>query len=901
MATATLEKDPQTAQTTEENSNAEDTKLTFDITGMSCAACSSHVGKAANGVKGVKEADVNLLKNSMEVAYDPGVDRDAVNKEICAAIEKAGYGASVRETAHTQGPAQNTSETFSGVESSSKTQAKQVSAMKKRLIVSVVFCVPLFYLAMGGMFGWPEPLSNMVPTQIFAVTFVEFLLLLPIVIANYSYFTRGFSTLFHLNPNMDALIALGATASIVYGIYNMFRMGAALGAGDVASAQAFSRNMYFDSAGMILTLITLGKYFEARSKGKTTSAIEGLVNLAPKTAIVRRNGKDQTIPASQIVLGDQLVVKAGASIPTDGVVVEGNGSVDESAITGESVPVDKQAGSEVTGATVNKTGWFLMKATRVGDDTALAQIIHLVDEATSSKAPVERLADKIAGVFVPAVIAVAIAVFFIWMIIGIGFEASLNYAITVLVISCPCALGLATPTAVMVGTGRGATHGILIKSAETLEQAGTTKVIAFDKTGTITRGKPQVVSVAVADGDPAEQGVRTRNLLQVARAIESKSEHPLARAIVNFVDSYKISKAHEATDFKQVPGQGIQATISGTTYFAGNARMMEANHIDTASVDAAANEAASKGATPLFFANNGKVLGMIALADVAKPTSARAMKELAAMGIHTVMLTGDNKATANAIGKQVGVQQVISDVLPQDKESYVRDLQKQGTVAMVGDGINDAPALSRADVGIAVGAGTDVAIASADAVLMRNDLMDVATAIQLSRATMKNIKENLFWALFYNVICIPIAAGAFAWAGLTLNPMIGAAAMGFSSVFVVSNALRLRAWKPRFTTPEPTEAQLEAANPTNDITLELDIANDEEKEDMMEKKLNVEGMMCQHCVDHVTKALEGVDGVTKADVSLDEKSAVVHMDNDVDNDKLIQAVKDAGYDASVAA
>jgi Cu2+-exporting ATPase len=759
-------------------------KRTFDVTGMTCAACSARVQKATSGVAGVQEANVNLLKNSMDVVFDGS---DETIAAICDAVSKAGYGAVVRGADGASAPVAK-----EGLADQREAEADKV---RRRLISSLILCVPLFYLAMGHMFHWPLPLDPMVPTQTMAYALAQFLLVVPIVFINSVFYTRGFKSLVNRAPNMDSLIALGSAASLVYGIYGLFSIGVSLGAGDPAAASSAATSLYFDSAGMILTLITLGKYFEARAKGKTTGAIEALMDLAPKTAIALRDGEEVEVAVADVRVGDRLVVKAGASIPVDGTVVEGVGTVDESALTGESIPVEKQVGSPVTGATINRSGWFVMEATRVGDETALAQIIHLVDDATSSKAPIERMADKVAGVFVPVVIGIAVVTLAVWLLVGGGFENALKHAITVLVISCPCALGLATPTAVMVGTGRGASHGILIKSAETLETAHAVQTVVFDKTGTITTGEPVVTDVVPANGLEADQ------LLELAVTIEQRSEHPLARAICAHVpDADALAAEHDLFEFKQVPGEGVLCDIDGDECLAGNERMMHNHGIELGDAAEQAARLAEKGATPLFFAAGGMFAGIIALSDVPKPSSARALAELKAMGISTVMLTGDNRRTAEAVRDQVGADDVIADVLPADKEQKVRELSEHGTVAMVGDGINDAPALARADVGIAVGAGTDVAIESADAVLIRNDLEDVPAMIQLSRATMRNIKQNLFWALFYNAVCIPVAAGVFSHLGVNLNPMIAAAAMSCSSVFVVSNALRLRSWKPDFVT-----------------------------------------------------------------------------------------------------
>ncbi len=775
---------------------------------MMCAACSARVQKAAGGVEGVAQANVNLLKNSMEVDFAEGADVAAVAQAVCAAVDKAGYGATPRAGASSSGSDLPAVDFAAAAKSTSAKREAEAKHMRMRLAVSLAFGIPLFYLCMGHMFGWPVPINREDPTQMFAFAFVQLLLIVPIVFVNFSYFARGFKSLFHGAPNMDSLVALGATASIVYSLYGMFAMGAALGAGDFERAHHSVMNLYFDSAGTILALITLGKYFEARAKGKTTGAVEALVDLAPKTAIVQRDGAEVEVASSQVRPGDRCVVRAGAAVPCDGVVVEGSGSVDESAITGESVPVDKQVGDALTGATVNRSGWMVMEATHVGDQTALAQIVRLVDEATSTKAPVERMADKIAGVFVPVVIAIALVTFAVWMALGGGIQTALNHAITVLVISCPCALGLATPTAVMVGMGCGARNGILIKSAEALEAAHDTSVVVLDKTGTITEGTPRVTDVL-----PVED-VSEEELLLAALAIEEKSEHPLACAIVDharialFADGADGAFDEDdvpdisSADFEQIAGRGLAGVADGLVFLAGNVALMEDRGVSVGDAAAWATRLSEEGKTPLFFACESSLLGVVALADVPKPSSKRAIAELEAMGVRSIMLTGDNQRTATAIGEAVGASQVIADVLPQDKEAQVRALAQDATVAMVGDGVNDAPALARADVGIAVGSGTDVAVESADIVLVRNDLMDVPATIQLSRATMRNIRQNLFWALFYNAICIPVAAGVLSPLGITLNPMIAAAAMSFSSVFVVTNALRLRAWRFRPATAE---------------------------------------------------------------------------------------------------
>ena len=947
-------------------------KQTFDVSGMTCAACSARVEKTTSGVAGVEHAVVNLLKNSMEVEYD---GNPATLAAISAAVEKAGYGAAPRVEATAAAGAPSGAAPSAARENAA---AKEAAHVRMRLIVSFVFTIPLFCLSMGHMFGWPIPGIFLGHENMLTFAFTQFLLLLPVVFVNFKFFRVGFKTLFHGSPNMDSLIALGSTASTVYGIVAIYRIGWGMGHGDVGFAHMAAMDLYFESAAMILTLITLGKYFEARAKGKTTDAIAQLMDLSPKTAI-RRNvdGAEEEVPVEQVRPGDILIVRAGAGVPVDGVVIEGAGTVDESVITGESVPVEKGVGAAVTGATVNRTGWFAMRAERVGADTVLAGIVRMVDEATSSKAPIEKLADKISGVFVPVVIAIALITFIIWMFAGAGVATALSHAISVLVISCPCALGLATPTAIMVGTGRGAANGILVKSAEALQTAHGVKTVVLDKTGTITKGAPEVCEVLVVKGPSAlasgaadrvcgapsaadgfggahkassaraEQSsglfVRVRTaerlgateaiqasqadaqaaaFLSLAYSLEKRSEHPLAQAIVAYAEARGVAD-QEVEAFEQVPGGGLRGVVAGRTCLAGNARLMEDGGVDVAAVREQAQCLADEGKTVLYFALDGELAGLIALADEPKPRSAAALAELSRMGIRTVMLTGDNERTAHAIQKRVGTDDVIAGVLPQGKEEVIRDLQKQGTVAMVGDGVNDAPALARADVGIAIGAGTDIAIDSADIVLMKSDLADVLAAISLSRATMRNIKQNLFWALIYNVICIPVAAGALSFAGVTLNPMIAAAAMSCSSVCVVSNALRLRGWKPASLVGEATSAlepdaasgvalASEAGVPTMDGPSAEDgdgspvsAGHSEEvqtvkpKEIIMEKKLSVEGMMCQHCVAHVKKALEGIEGVEEAVVDLDSNSATAKLSADVADQVLVDAIVDAGYEAKV--
>lgn len=838
-------------------------KEKFDVTGMTCSACSARVEKTVAGMEGTCDVSVNLLKNSMVVSYDENAVSEA---DIIGAVVKAGYGASVAGSAKS---GTGDASTSSGAADAALEEVKQ---MKRRLIISIIFTLPIFYISMGHMMGWPLPDFLLGDENAVVFVFTQFILMLPVVFVNFKFYRIGFKTLIQRAPNMDSLIAIGSGASIAYGIYAIYKIAFAIGQGDMGTVHHFAMDVYFESAAMILTLITLGKYFEARAKGKTSEAITKLMDLAPKTATVIRDGKEEVVEASDVVKGDIVVVKAGESIPVDGVVTEGHGSVDESAITGESIPVDKEAGDRVIGATVNMSGYFLMEAEKIGDETALAQIVRLVDEATSSKAPIANTADKVSGIFVPAVIAIAIVTFIIWMIMGMGFEFSLSMGISVLVISCPCALGLATPTAIMVGTGKGATNGILVKSAEALETAHSIDAVVLDKTGTVTEGRPEVTDVV------AVEGVDESKVLKIAYSMEKLSEHPLADAIVRYAENRGTFQG-EVTEFEQIPGRGLKCRVDGEICLGGNRALME----EELSVEQDADfiekgkAYADQGKTPMYFAAGGRIIGMIAVADVIKRTSAEAVRELKAMGIDVYMLTGDNEKTAKAIASQVGIDKVIAQVLPEDKESHVRRLEEEGKkVAMVGDGINDAPALARADVGIAIGAGTDVAMESADIVLMKNDLLDVSTAVQLSRKVIRNIKENLFWAFIYNIIGIPVAAGVFYLAfGLKLSPMIGAAAMSMSSVCVVSNALRLRFFKPK----RLFEGHI-----------------DMKGENKMKKTMMIEGMMCQNCVKHVFNALSKVEGVDSVEVDLDGKKAEVTLKDEVSDDVLKEAVTEAGYE-----
>ena len=818
----------------------------FNVTGMTCSACSAHVEKSVKKLNGVKSVNVNLLQNNMHVDFD----ETAVSvDDIINAVVSGGYGASV-----------------AGKEQEKKDNKidNEISNMKFRLIVSLVCLVPLMYISMGHMWGWP--FLNVFHGAENGITFAltQMLLMLPIMYVNRKYYITGFKTLFHGAPNMDSLIAIGSGAAFTYGIIAIYCIGYGLGHGDKEFAHSYMMNLYFESAAMILALITLGKFLESRAKGKTSQAIEKLIDLSPKTAVVIRDGKEVTVGVDDVQIGEIVAVKAGQSVPLDGVIVEGNGAIDESAITGESIAVEKNVGDKVIGATINKSGYFKFKVEKVGEDTALSQIIHLVEEASASKAPIAKLADKVSGIFVPVVISIAVITIIVWLLLGKGVSFALSMGISVLVISCPCALGLATPTAIMVGTGKGAQYGILTKSAESLETAHQVDTVVLDKTGTITEGKPSVTDIAPV-------GISDKELLQIAASIEYLSEHPLAKAIVEKADGLEFS---DVADFEQIVGQGVKGNVDGKKVLAGNYKMMRENNIEVSEDEIFAND----GKTSLYFAVDNKFVGIIAVADTIKETSRQAIEDMRNMGLDVIMLTGDNAVTANAIKNKLPLSSAVAEVLPSDKEEVVRKLQQSGhKVAMVGDGINDAPALTRADVGIAIGAGTDIAIESADIVLMKSNLQDVVTSIELSHSVIKNIKENLFWAFFYNALGIPIAAGVlYGIAGLKLNPMIAALAMSFSSVFVVSNALRLRFFKPKCNNIKTVK------NEKENIT--------------MTKTIKINGMMCSHCTGRVGEVLNAINGVS-AEVSLDNGGqAVVTLAKDVSDDVLKKAVVDAGYE-----
>ena len=880
-------------------------KERFDVTGMTCSACSSHVEKSVGKLTGVENVSVNLLTNSMQVEFD---ENKLDTAGIIKAVEDAGYGAAVKD-GHAKSGTKTSGQSDSQENSGLSAVEQNVKNMKKRLIVSLIFWIPLMYVSMGHMiYQWlnipmPPFTMNFLHGNENAITyaFTQFLLLLPILIANQKYFKNGFKTLWHRSPNMDSLIAIGAGAAILYGIFAIYRIGYAMGHGDMAVVHQYAHDLYFESAGTILTLITIGKYLETKSKGKTSEAITKLLNLAPKTVTVVRDGVEQVVDAADVGKGEIFLVKPGESVAVDGIVLEGKSSFDESAITGESIPVPKQEGDTIVSASINKSGLIRAKATKVGEDTTIAQIIRLVEEASSSKAPIAKMADKIAGVFVPAVITIALITGVIWLISGATFEFAMSTAIAVLVISCPCALGLATPVAIMVGTGKGAENGILIKSGDALETAHQIDTVVLDKTGTITQGKPVVTDIICAAGKNAGK----TQLLQIAGSLEKGSEHPLAEAIVNYCETNSIA-LEKVTDFNALFGKGIEGTVSGTHYFAGNEKMMEEKGISLSTEQKNQIQALAKqGRTPLLFADKKQFLGIVAVADVVKPTSKEAVQKFRDYGIHVIMLTGDNEVTAQAIKEQVGIDEVIAGVLPTQKEEKISALKQAGhKVAMIGDGVNDAPALASADVGIAIGAGTDVAIESADIVLMKNDLLDAVGAVKLSKAVIRNIKENLFWAFFYNSIGIPLAAGVlYPLFQIKLNPMFGAAAMSLSSVCVVSNALRLRWVKlhdAKKTQSEPYQDAAASAiadiNQHNALDNNIKSTNNDKGESAMTTTISIEGMMCAHCQAHVEKALKEVAGVTEVTVSLENKNAVVTGDASVE--ALKQAVVDAGYEVT---
>ena len=843
----------------------------YNVTGMSCAACSSRVEKAVSKVPGVTSCSVSLLTNSM------GVEGTAASHDIITAVQQAGYGASLKGAAKEQASISEAEEAL---------EDHETPILRRRLIASTGFLLVLMYFSMGHMmWGWPLPAwfnDNHI-----AMGLVQLLLAGIIMIINQKFFISGFKSLWHRSPNMDTLVALGSMASFVWSVYALFAMTRAQVDGDSAAVMNYMMEFYFESAAMILTLITVGKMLEARSKGKTTDALKSLMKLAPKTAVILRNGQETTVPIEQVKKGDIFVVRPGENIPVDGVLVEGVSAVNESALTGESIPVDKAAGDLVSAATVNQSGFIKCEATRVGEDTTLSQIIKMVSDAAATKAPIAKIADRVSGVFVPTVITIAVITTIIWLLTGHEFGYSLARGISVLVISCPCALGLATPVAIMVGNGMGAKNGILFKTAVSLEEAGKVQIVALDKTGTITSGQPEVTDLLPADG------ISETELLTTAFALEKKSEHPLAKAILEHAENLHLT-APEVSDFHALPGNGLSAVLNNETLIGGSMKFISSKVNVPASLSRKAEKLAGQGKTPLLFARNSKLVGIIAVADVIKEDSPQAIKELQNMGIRVVMLTGDNERTAKAIGVQAGVDDVIAGVLPDVKESVIRSLKEQGKVAMVGDGINDAPALTRADIGIAIGAGTDIAIDAANVVLMKSRLSDAPAAIRLSRATLKNIHENLFWAFFYNVIGIPLAAGVwipiFGW---TLNPMFGAAAMSLSSFCVVTNALRLNLFKIHDAGKDKKIKQATSIEVKNDYNIK-----EKEQKTMVKVTVNVEGMMCGHCEAHVNEAIKKAFGAEDVVSSHESNTTVFTAPERVDEDKIRATIKEAGYEVT---
>lgn len=857
----------------------------YHITGMSCAACVARVEKAVSAVPGVQSAAVNLLTNSMLVSYDDRANRSIIE----GAVEKAGYGASLARQEHT-------SAKYDAASERDALEDRDSPVIKRRLIASAIFLIPLLYVSMAGLGGWSLPTVFENPM---IVALYELLLVSVVMLINQKFFVSGFKNVFSGGVNMDTLVALGASAGFIYSTAVLFEMLFAAGIGDLVRVRMLGTDLYFETSGMILTLITVGKFLEARSKGKTTNAIRSLLDLSPKTAHVLRNGEEFTVDVDEVEVGDTIIVRPGESVPVDGRVLSGESAVNEAALTGESIPVDKGEGDAVSAATINQHGALTVEATRVGADTTLYKIVKMVEDAAGSKAEISRIADQVAGIFVPVVIGIAAVTAGVWLLVGESVSFALARGISVLVISCPCALGLATPVAIMVGSGRGARHGILFKTASALENAGKVDFVVLDKTGTITEGKPQVTDVVPLDGHSEEE------LLAFAGALEAKSEHPLAVAIRERALLHGTVVAAE--DFHALPGHGVsgRVTIAGETYtaIAGNLRLMQEKGVDVSHVLAQAEALSSAGKTPMCFAvergGSYVIVGIIAVADRVKEDSARAIEALREMGLQPVMLTGDNRKTAEAIGRELGLYAIVSDVLPGDKEEIIRKLQVYGKVAMIGDGINDAPALTRADVGIAIGAGADVAIDAADVVLMKSTLLDVAAAIRLSRQTIKNIKENLFWAFFYNVVGIPLAAGVYIpLFGWTMNPMVGAAAMGLSSVFVVTNALRLNFFDPAKRSRGEKKPVALPAFLTAPMQIDVAAFSEKGAENKMKKTISIEGMMCQNCVKHVTKALNGIAGIKAVEVSLENNNAVVTMDDSVQENVLREAIVEAGYEVT---
>lgn len=863
-------------------------KENYNVTGMSCSACSARVERAVGSLLGADNVSVNLLTNSMQVKYD---ESEHSSSEIIRAVVDAGYGASLKsQPSKRANDRSDRSASRSGALDQTSTIENEIESMRRRLFWSIAFLIPTVYIAMHSMLGLPTPrgFAELFDGLENAVTFAfaQFLLVLPIMYFNRKYYVNGFRNLFKGAPNMDSLVGLGSMAAAAFGAFALFRIGYGLGHNELSIVEEYSRNLYFESAGMIVTLITVGKYLEARAKGKTSQAVEKLLKLSPKRASVIRDGVEIEVDASELIVGDEIAVRPGELIAVDGVIIEGSSSVDESAITGESMPIAKTLGDRVTSGTLNVDGLLKFRAEAVGSDTTISKIIGLVEEASASKAPIAKLADKISGVFVPAVISIALAAGAYWLINGATLEFAFSIAISILVISCPCALGLATPVAIMVGTGKGAENGILIKSGEALETAHSIDVVVLDKTGTITEGRPRITDVIFVGNRLASSD----EFVSIAASLEQGSEHPLARAVVELAVE-KNFPLRAVSNFKAVFGRGVEASIDGKNYCAGSEKFFAEKKIDLDAVRDRIEKLSGEGKSLMLFARDRKLIGLMAAIDAPKPTSRAAVEAFRRMGIDTVMLTGDNERTARAIASTVGIEKVIAGVLPENKSREVERLQSSGKkVAMVGDGINDAPALMRADLGVAIGAGTDVAIESADAVLMRNDPLDAVAAIKLSRAVIRNIKQNLFWAFAYNTVCIPLAAGVFWTAfGLKLSPMIGAAAMSLSSVCVVLNALRLR----MFSIERTTEVSTVGETKISIGSLELE---EEEEDSTMTKELKIEGMMCKHCVKHVHDALSKMDGVTDAVVSLEKNNAVVTMTREIPTEEFAKVIEEAGYE-----
>lgn len=893
-------------------------KEKFDIKGMTCSSCQAHVERAVSKLEGITKVNVNLLSNNMIVEYN---EKILDNEKIIKAVIDAGFEANVAEEINNSSKDKNNSN-----DKILNKMEDNLKSMKKRLIASFVFLVPLMYIAMhqmlNNMFGIPVPdfIKSIFdgPENVLNFAFSQVLLLLPIIILNRNYFIIGFKRLLKRSPNMDSLIALGSTASIIYGIVAIYMISNGFNNNDMDLVTRYSKDIYFESAGTILTLITLGKYLETKSKGKTSEAISKLIDLAPKTAIVIRNEKEIEIKTEEIVLNDILIIKPGNSIPVDGIVIEGSSSIDQSSITGESIPVEKQVGDNVISGTINKNGTLKIQANKVGEDTTISQIIKLVEEASNSKAPISKIADKVSGIFVPTVICISVLTAIIWILMGQTFEFALTSAIAVLVISCPCALGLATPVAIMVGTGKGAENGILIKDAESLELLHKVNTIVLDKTGTITAGKPKVTEVVTSQtllgktsflnnvrvkiiGNEKYNLKVENELLKIAGSLEKASEHPLAEAVLEKAKENNVELL-EVKDFQAVSGRGIKGVIKGKLYYGGNIAFMNENNIDTNIVKEVSDKLYKDGKTVLYFANEKELIGLIAVSDTIKVSSIEAVRFFKDKGLEVVMLTGDNKIAAEAIGKSLNIDKIVAEVMPQDKEKEVENIQKQGKkVAFVGDGINDSPALVRSDVGIAIGSGTDIAIESADIVLMKDDLRDVDTAIELSKATINNVKLSLFWAFIYNIIGIPIATGIFYPAfGLKLNPMVGAAAMSLSSVCVVTNALRLRRFKNKnllkTTVENISSEEFEVIkNEIDDMVSDLK-ENLNNKENKIMKKIKINGMNCNHCKMAVEKALNGIDGVESAEVSLENKEAIVTLSKEINNETFKSVIEEAGFE-----